>query len=92
MEQPVSNLSGMRLLDLQDNNDFQISALQCPTHCIPQGNVDVLDILVHRNICLSDVTVSDVLGSDHLSILFHILDHVSAILAPDEIHTPKSSL
>jgi hypothetical protein len=38
---------------------------------------------------LSDVTVSDVLDSDHLSILFHILDHVSArdILAPVEIHT-----
>jgi hypothetical protein len=80
---------GMRMLNLQDNNDFQISAPQCPTHCTPQGNGDVLDIVVHRNVRLSDVTVSDILDSDHLPIFFHILDHVSArdILAPVESHT-----
>jgi hypothetical protein len=74
----VSNISGMRLLDLQDNNDFQISEPQGPTHCTPQGNGDVLDIVTHRKVCLSDVTVSDVMDSDHLPILFHILDYVSA--------------
>jgi hypothetical protein len=35
----------------------------------------VLDIVVHKNIRVSDVIVSDYLDSDHLPILFHILDH-----------------
>jgi hypothetical protein len=36
----------------------------------------VLDIVVHQNIRVSDVTVSDILDSDHLPIIFNILDHV----------------
>jgi hypothetical protein len=36
----------------------------------------VLDIVGHQNIRVSDVIVSDILYSDHLPILFHILDHV----------------
>jgi hypothetical protein len=40
------------------------------------GNSDILDIVVHQNIGLSSVTVSNILDSDHLPILFHILDHV----------------
>jgi hypothetical protein len=36
----------------------------------------VLDIVVHQNISVSDVIVSDILDSDHLPIIFHILDHV----------------
>jgi hypothetical protein len=65
-----------------------MSAPQCPTHYTPSGNGDVLDIVVHRNVRLLDVTVSDVLNSD-LLILFHILDHVSArdFLASVEIYT-----
>jgi hypothetical protein len=35
----------------------------------------VLDIVVHKNIRLSHVTVSDILDSDHLPIVFHVLDH-----------------
>jgi hypothetical protein len=55
----------------------------------PQGNGDVLDTVVHRNVRFSDVTVCDILDSDHLPILFHILDHVSSrdILAPVGSHT-----
>jgi hypothetical protein len=34
----------------------------------------VLDIVVHRNIRLSNVIVSDILHSDHLPTVFHILD------------------
>jgi len=68
--------TNVRLLDLQDNDDFQISAPQCPTHYTPHGNGDVLDVVVHRNVRLSDVTVSDIMDSDHLSLLFHILYHV----------------
>jgi hypothetical protein len=40
------------------------------------GNGDVLDIMVHKNIRLSNVIVSDILDSDLLPIIFHILDHV----------------
>jgi hypothetical protein len=36
----------------------------------------VLDIVVHKNIRVSDITVSDILDSDHLPIIFHIMDHV----------------
>jgi hypothetical protein len=72
----VSNPSVDKLLHLIDVNDFEISAPQYPTHYSPSGYGDVLDILVHQNIRVSDVIVSDILDSDHLPIIFHILDHV----------------
>jgi hypothetical protein len=43
------------------------------------GNGDVLDIVVHKNIRISNVTVSDNLDSDHLPIVFHFLDLVRTI-------------
>jgi hypothetical protein len=57
-------------------NEFEISAPQCPTHNSREGNGDVLDIVFHKNIRVSDVIVSDILDSDHLPIVFQILDHV----------------
>jgi hypothetical protein len=36
----------------------------------------VLDIVVHQNIRVSNVIVSDILDSDRLPIIFRILDHV----------------
>jgi hypothetical protein len=42
----------------------------------PMGNGDMLNNVVHQNIRLSGVTVSDILDSDHLPIVFHILHHV----------------
>jgi hypothetical protein len=58
-------------------NEFEISAPQCPTHYSPVGNGDVLDIAVQCNyIRVSGVIFSDILDSDHLSIVFYILDHV----------------
>jgi hypothetical protein len=72
----VSNPSGKKLLYLFDLDDFEISAPQCPMHYSPAANEDVLDIVVHRHIRLSNVIVSDILDSDHLPIVFHILDHV----------------
>jgi hypothetical protein len=58
---------------LFDANDFEISAPQYPIHYSPVGNGDVLDIL----------------DSDHLPIIFHILDEVRAknVLAPFEKFT-----
>jgi hypothetical protein len=42
----------------------------------PAGNGDVLDIVVHKNVLLSEVIVSDILDSDHLPILLHLLDRL----------------
>jgi hypothetical protein len=65
---------------------------QCPTHYSLGGGggiENVLDIVVHKNIRLSNVIVSDILDSDHLPVLFHILDHVrlQSFLAPTEKFT-----
>jgi hypothetical protein len=56
-------------------NKFEILAPQCLTHYSPAGNGDHLDIVVHQNIRMSDIIVSDILDSDHLPIIFHIMDH-----------------
>jgi hypothetical protein len=71
----VSNFSGEKRLQLFEVNQFEISAPKCPTHYSPAGNGHVLDIVVRQNIRVSDVIVSDILDSDYLPILFHILDH-----------------
>jgi hypothetical protein len=73
----VSKPSGEKLLSLYEVQDFENSAPQCPIHHSPAGNGDVLDIVGHQNIRLSDVIVSDILDSHHLLIVFHILDHVN---------------
>jgi hypothetical protein len=72
----VSNPSGEKLLALFDMNEFEISAPQCPTHYFPAGNDDVLDIVVHQNIGMSDTIVSNILGSDYLPGLFRLFVHV----------------
>jgi hypothetical protein len=72
----VSNASGEKLLNLLDKNDFQITTPQYPTHYTPQGNGDALDIVLTKSVRLPDVTVSDILESDHLPTFSHILDNV----------------
>jgi len=49
----------------------------------------VLDIVLHMNVRISDVNVLEILVSNHLLILFHMMDHDSTrdISAPVEIHT-----
>jgi hypothetical protein len=48
---------------------------QCPTMSY---NGDVFDNVIHANVRLSDVTDSVNLDSDHLPVIFHILDPVRA--------------
>jgi hypothetical protein len=67
----VSNPSGVKLLNLLHTNGVEISGPQCPTQYSPAENGDVLDTVVHKSIRLSEVTVSDILDSDHLPIDFH---------------------
>jgi hypothetical protein len=57
----VSKPSGEKLMALFGLSDFEISAPQCPTHYSPAGNGDVLDIVIHQNIRVSDVIASDIL-------------------------------
>jgi endonuclease/exonuclease/phosphatase family metal-dependent hydrolase len=65
----VSNPSGEELLELFHKSEFEISTPQCPTHYSPAGNGDIRDIVVHQNFRMSDVTVSDILDSDHLPVI-----------------------
>jgi hypothetical protein len=55
-----------------------MSAPQYPTHFLPNGRGDVLDIVVHKDVQISDVRVLDIMYSDHLPITFCILDHIKA--------------
>jgi hypothetical protein len=71
----VSNSSGEKLLHFYDVNQIEISAPQRATHYSLAGNGDML-FIVHQNIRMSHVIVTDILDSDHLPILFHILAHV----------------
>jgi hypothetical protein len=61
----ISNPSREKLTALSDLNEFEISAPHCLTHYFPERNGNVLDIVVHQNITVSDVTVSDILDSGH---------------------------
>jgi uncharacterized protein (UPF0303 family) len=56
---------------LFDKNYFEISEPQSLA-----GYGDALDIMVHNNIRISNVIVSDILDSDHLTAVILILDHV----------------
>jgi hypothetical protein len=42
----------------------------------PVGNGDVLNTVVHKNVRLSEIIASDMLDSDHLPIIFHLLHHI----------------
>jgi hypothetical protein len=74
----ISKPSGLKLLDLFVISNFEISAPQHPTHFVSDGTGDVLDIVVNKGIRFSEVRVLDVMDSNHLQIMFCILDHVKA--------------
>jgi hypothetical protein len=82
----VFNPSGMKLLNLLHINKFEISAPQCPTHYSPMGNGDVFEIVVHKNVQLAEVTVSNILDSDHLPNVLHLLNPVRTRNLSDQVH------
>jgi hypothetical protein len=45
----------------------------------------VLDIVVHKKVRLSEVIVADILDSDHLPIVLHLLDHVRTTNPSDPV-------
>jgi hypothetical protein len=67
----VSNPSDLKVLDLFVNCNFEISAPQHTTNFVPDGRGDVLYIVK-----LSKVRVLDIMDSDHVRIMFCILDHI----------------
>jgi hypothetical protein len=69
------NRLGVELLNLLHINEFETPAPQYSTHYSLPGNGDMLEI-VHKNVQLSEVIVSDILDSDHLPIVFHLLDRI----------------
>jgi hypothetical protein len=81
----VSNPSGSKLLELFVISNFKISAPQCSTHYTPDGRGDVLDTVVHQNVRQSEVIVTDILDSNHLPIMFSILDPVRIRQALDPV-------
>jgi hypothetical protein len=67
---PTLSLQALEIIFIPN---FEISTLQCSTHCTPDGRGDVLDIVVHQNVRLSEVIVTDILHSGHLPIMFWVL-------------------
>jgi endonuclease/exonuclease/phosphatase (EEP) superfamily protein YafD len=81
----VSNTSGLKLLQLFVSSNSEISAPQCSTHATPDGRGDVIDIVAHQKVQLSEIVVTDNLGSDHLPVNFSILDPVRTREALDPV-------
>jgi hypothetical protein len=59
----VSDPSGLKFLELFVSSNFEISTPQCSIHYTYDGRNDVLDIVVHQNVRLSEVIVTDILNS-----------------------------
>jgi hypothetical protein len=51
----ISSPSGFKLFEIFVRSNFEIPAPQCSTHYTPDGRGDVLDIVVHQNVRLSEV-------------------------------------
>jgi hypothetical protein len=83
----ASSLSGAKILNLLHVNQFEISASQCLAHYSPAGSGDVLDVIVHKNVRLSEFIASDILDSGHLPVAFHLLDHVRTRNLSDPVET-----
>jgi hypothetical protein len=69
----VSYPSGTKLLELFVSSSFEISAPPCSTHYTSDGRDDVPDIVVHQGVRLSEVSVTDILDTVQLPIIFSIL-------------------
>jgi hypothetical protein len=55
---------------------IHVVTLKTHTHTYYVLASTIKHVVVHYNIRLSNVTFSNILDSDHLPIIFHILDHV----------------
>jgi hypothetical protein len=61
--------SGLTPMELFVSSNIETSDPRCCTHYNPDGRGDVLYIAIHQNDRLSEVIVTDILDTVHLSIL-----------------------
>jgi hypothetical protein len=73
------------LLELFVSSNFEISAPQCTAHYTPDGRGDILDIVVHQSVQLSEVIVTEILDLDRLQVMLSILDPVRMREALDPV-------
>jgi hypothetical protein len=66
----------LKLLELFDSFNLEVSAPQCSKLYMPDSRSEVLDSVVHQNVRLYEVIVTDILDSGHLPVMFSILDPV----------------
>jgi hypothetical protein len=85
----VSKPSCLRLLELFVCSNFQISTPQFSMHHAMHyphdGSCGVLGTVVYENISVLEVTLTDILDSDHLPITFSILDPLRTKEASDPV-------
>jgi hypothetical protein len=74
----VSNPSSFKLLGVFVKCNLEILAPQHSTHFVPDGRGDVLDIVVHKDVQLLEISMLHILDSNYIPIMFCILDHVKA--------------
>jgi hypothetical protein len=72
----ISNTSDLKILELFVSTYFETSAPRYCPHYKRYGRSYVVHILVHQKVRLSEVIVTDILDSDHLPIIFNILNPV----------------
>jgi hypothetical protein len=58
------DINDLDILESQGHNDFFIP-----------GNGDVINIVVHQIVRLSDLIIPGALDSDHLPVVFYVLDY-----------------
>jgi hypothetical protein len=72
----ISKPSALKLLELFDSSNFEISAPQLSKNYTPDTRGNVLEFVVHHTVRQSEVTVTDILDSDHLPVKFRIFNPV----------------
>jgi hypothetical protein len=66
----------LEILGIIVSSNFEIPAPQCCMHYTPDGRGDVLIVVVHQNVRLLEVIITDILDSDHLPVMFSVMDPV----------------
>jgi hypothetical protein len=79
----------VNVFELFVSSNFKISAPQCSTRYTPDGRGDVLDIVVHENVQLAEIIVTDILDLNRLPTIFSILDPVRTGESSDPVEKPR---
>jgi hypothetical protein len=66
----------LKPLEIFVSSNFVILFPQCSTHYTHDGRDDVFDIVIYQKFRLSEVIVTNIQDSDHISAMLSILDRV----------------